>query len=124
MKKYKYIGILAILISQYSFAQNTNPPASPCKDPELKTLPVLWQQTSAEYRALCYQAFNMATLRVNQIPKKDLKKKKLAIITDIDETILDNSPNDAQLIKDCKSYNPELWKRWTDKSAATAVPGA
>jgi len=90
----------------------------------LKELPVLWQQTAAEYRALCYQAFNIATLRLNEIPKKKLKKENLAIITDLDETILDNSYVYGKLIKEGKEYSSTAWKEWTDKSAATEVPSA
>ena len=90
----------------------------------LKEYPVLWQQTSAEYRALCYQAFNIAKLRLDQIPNRQLRKQKLAIITDLDETILDNSFSEAQLIKEGKEHNSSTWKNWTSKSAATAVPGA
>ena len=90
----------------------------------LKVFPVLYQQTAAEYRALCYQAFNMAALRLNGIPKKKFRKEKLAIITDLDETVLDNSYVEAQLIKDGKEFSNATWKNWMDKSAATAVPGA
>ena len=90
----------------------------------LKEYPVLWQQTAAEYRALCYQAFNIASLRLNEIPKKEFKKEKLAIITDLDETILDNSYAEAQLIKENKEMNNAEWKRWTSKSIAGSVPGA
>jgi 5'-nucleotidase (lipoprotein e(P4) family) len=89
-----------------------------------KTLPVLWQQTSAEYRALCYQAFNLATLRINQIPEKELKKGDLAIITDLDETILDNSHREAQLILDHQTHSASNWKEWSDLHIATGVPGA
>ncbi len=90
----------------------------------LKEYPVLWQQTAAEYRALCYQAFNIAAMRLNEIPKRIIRKGKLAIITDLDETILDNSYAEAQLIKEGKEMTNAEWKKWTDKSAATAVPGA
>lgn len=86
-----------------------------------KILPVLFQQQSAEYRALCYQAFNIATLRLESVKRKGLP---LAIITDIDETILDNSYYEAQRIKDGKEYTPKTWKEWTAKSNATLVPGA
>ncbi len=89
-----------------------------------KELPVLFQQTAAEYRALCYQAFNIAQLRIDQIPRRKLRKEKLAIITDLDETILDNSYSEAQLIKEGKEFSPQAWKNWTNQSAATAVPGA
>ena len=89
----------------------------------LKEYPILWQQQAAEYRALCYQAFNIALLRINQVPKEKLKKR-LAIITDLDETILDNSYQQAELIRNNQPYTSKSWKEWTDKSSATAVPGA
>lgn len=91
---------------------------------QVTIFPVLWQQTSAEYRALCYQAFNLATLRLNEIPRKEIKKRNLAIITDLDETILDNSYVGAQLIKENKQMTDEEWDKWTSASKTTAVPGA
>jgi 5'-nucleotidase (lipoprotein e(P4) family) len=100
-------------------AQEGSLPAS-----SLKEYPVLFQQTAAEYRALCYQAFNLAQLRLAGIPRRKLRRQKLAIITDLDETILDNSYQEAQQIKEGKEYSPQSWKNWTDRSAATAVPGA
>ena len=94
------------------------------QEQSLKVFPVLYQQTAAEYRALCYQAFNMAALRLNEIPKRKFRKQKLAIITDLDETVLDNSYVEAQLIKEGKEFSNAMWKNWTDKAAATEVPGA
>ena len=88
-----------------------------------KLLPVLWHQHAAEYRALCYQAFNLAELRLNAIKVKK-HKRPLAIITDIDETALDNSYSEAQSIKKNAEYNPANWKNWTSKAAATPLPGA
>lgn len=72
---------------------------------------------------MCYQAFNLATLRLEQI-SKTRKGLPLAIITDIDETILDNSYFEAELIRNDSEYSFELWKQWTDKASATLVPGA
>lgn len=63
---------------------------------DLKLYPVLWMQTSAEYRALCYQAFNTAKAQLDAIPKRKFRKQKLAIVTDIDETFLDNSYFEVQ----------------------------
>jgi 5'-nucleotidase (lipoprotein e(P4) family) len=91
---------------------------------QVTVFPVLWQQTAAEYRALCYQAFNLAALRLNEIPRKEIKKGNLAIITDLDETILDNSYVAAQLIKENKQMTEVEWDRWTAVSKTTAVPGA
>ena len=119
----KYIlGLILSLATLPSFAQDS------LSNQQMETIiqeyPVLWQQTAAEYRALCYQAFNIAALRLHAIPAKKIRKEKLAIITDLDETILDNSYSTAQLIKEGKTYSSGTWKDWTAKSAATAVPGA
>ena len=86
---------------------------------------ILWQQLGAEHRALCYQAFNVAKNRLNiALAKKSHWKKPLAIITDIDESILDNSPYDAKLALENKEYSQKTWKRWVDRAQAKAVPGA
>ncbi len=111
--------MIGVLLAPLTQAQEATIPAS-----SVKAYPVLFQQTAAEYRALCYQAFNMAALRLQEIPRRKLRKSKLAIITDLDETILDNSYSEAQLIKEGKEYSSQAWKQWTDRAAATAVPGA
>jgi 5'-nucleotidase (lipoprotein e(P4) family) len=103
------------LIAQTMHAQHTAAPN--------KLLPVLWHQHAAEYRALCYQAFNLAEMRLAAIKVKK-HKRPLAIITDIDETVLDNSYSEAQGIKTNAEYNLANWKNWTNKAAATPLPGA
>jgi 5'-nucleotidase (lipoprotein e(P4) family) len=91
---------------------------------DLKTYPTLWQQTSAEYRALCYQAFNTAKWQLETELKTKEKNGQWAIVTDLDETILDNSYAEAKLIKEHKEYNSGDWKKWIAQSGATEVPGA
>jgi len=110
---------LLFLVAMVSRPVMAQPPVRLTSD--AKILSVLFQQQSAEYRALCYQAFNIATLRLESVKRKGLP---LAIITDIDETILDNSYYEAQRIKDGKEFTPKTWKEWTAKSNATLVPGA
>lgn len=86
---------------------------------------VLWQQNAAEYRALCYQAFNLAKLRLDMfLQDESLKGKRLAVITDIDETVMDNSPYNAKLILEGIEYTPENWTEWVEREEALAVPGA
>jgi 5'-nucleotidase (lipoprotein e(P4) family) len=83
----------------------------------------MWQQRAAEYKALCFQAYNSARLRLDAALK--LKKgKPLAVITDIDETLLDNSPYDAQRAVANLDYDTKTWKAWTAKGIADTVPGA
>ncbi len=90
---------------------------------ELKLYPLLWQQTAAEYRALCYQAFNLATLRLDEALKNNQHKNNLAVITDLDETILDNSNIEAQKIKTGKDINYNDWLNWLNKPGLPTVPG-
>lgn len=85
---------------------------------------VNWQQTSGEYRALAYQAYHLAKLSLDHILQKTHGEKPLAIVTDIDETVLDNSPYNAKLIEEDKEYNSTSWKAWGLLKQAEAVPGA
>lgn len=120
---FRFITVLLLLFLS-SKEINAQESTAYKNESQVTIFPVLWQQTSAEYRALCYQAFNLASLRLNEIPKKEIKKGNLAIITDLDETILDNSYVGAQLIKENKQMTDEEWNRWTAVSKTTAVPGA
>lgn len=94
------------------------------KEADIKTYPVLWHQTSAEYRALCYQAFNVARTYLETLIPNRGPNEKFAIITDLDETIIDNSYLEAKQIKEGKEYSSASWREWVNMSAATGVPGA
>lgn len=86
---------------------------------------VLWQQMAAEYAALTHQAYNLALMKLE---KESMLKREngmpLAIITDIDETVVDNSPYNAQMILDDFDYSKETWKEWGMEKSAREVPGA
>jgi 5'-nucleotidase (lipoprotein e(P4) family) len=83
----------------------------------------LYQQRAAEYKALCFQAYNIARERINAAVKKH-HKKPYAVVTDIDETLLDNSPYDAERALHNKDFDSKTWKEWTAKAIADTVPGA
>lgn len=87
---------------------------------------VLWQQTAAEYRALCYQTYNMAKMQLEQKLHAHAfpYEKKPAVVMDLDETVVDNSFYNAQLLLDGEGYSKETWKEWSDLEKAGAVPGA
>lgn len=98
---------------------------SPLKLSDHTIQAVLWQQNAAEYRALSYQAFNVAQLRLNQFLKeKNGKGKKAAIITDIDETVMDNTPSSVKNIEENQEFSEEEWAQWVNQEKATEVPGA
>jgi len=87
-----------------------------------KLFTAVYQQKSAEYKALCLQAYNLAALRLNQYSYNNEKPK--AIITDIDETVLDNSAYAVHQGLIGKEYDPQSWYEWSIKSIADSVPGA
>jgi 5'-nucleotidase (lipoprotein e(P4) family) len=105
----------------------------------------VFQQKAAEYEALCFQAYNAARWRLdavlsgsgsatggtnagaaggngaNPTPAPGLP---LAIVTDIDETLLDNSPYAVHQALAGQTYNDSSWISWTAKVACDTVPGA
>ena len=94
-------------------------------DNEYKVQAQVWTQNSAEYRALCYQAFNTAKTNLDAFFFFNKKyEKPLAIITDVDETVLDNSPYDGKLILNNTTYNRESWVEWGNLEIAEAIPGS
>jgi 5'-nucleotidase (lipoprotein e(P4) family) len=103
----------------------TNNLTNTIPDREYSIQSVLWQQQSAEYKALCYQAFNIAKYRLDDYLSRAIPgDKPFAIITDIDETVLDNSPYQGYLIEKDKDYTRETWTEWGVMNKAEPVPGA
>ena len=82
-----------------------------------------WHKNSAEYKALCLQAYNAAKNKLDIELSKNIDET-LAIVADIDETILNNTPYNEMLIKENASFNQENWSDWVNKKIATAVPGS
>jgi 5'-nucleotidase (lipoprotein e(P4) family) len=113
-------------------AQTPGPSMSrqPGADNEYQVGAILWTQSSAEYRALTYQAFSLARLRLDQELANQKRgraargAKPAAIVVDVDETVLDNSRFQAELILRNAAYTPQAWQAWCDRAEAGAVPGA
>jgi 5'-nucleotidase (lipoprotein e(P4) family) len=99
-------------------------------DNEYQVGAILFMQKSAEYRALCYQAFNWAqtSLDMDDKTKKKLPKterrKMRAVVVDIDETVLDNSPAQAVQVKNRLPFIQSNWTAWVMMRKAKAIPGA
>ncbi len=47
-----------------------------------------------------------------------------AVVVDVDETVLDNSPYQVRLIRDDAEFNEATWNAWVDEGRAGAVDGA
>lgn len=85
---------------------------------------VVWYQKSAEMRALYYQGFNFARIAIDNKMKNLEPAVKKAVVLDIDETVLDNSPYEAMMIQKGIPYSTKTWKEWTKLAIAKPTPGA
>jgi len=85
--------------------------------------PTVWYQTSAENKAIYIQTYKLAKLMLAENAKKK-GKKPLAVVTDLDETALDNSPYNARMAKTGNVYANDTWDAWVNTAKATALPGA
>lgn len=118
MRIFTLILLSAILVSCGSTQKATVATSSHDK----LLMAVAWYQHSAEMMALYYQGFNIAKQRLDQAVEANHSAKSLAVVVDIDETMLDNSPFEATLINNGDFQ--EGWYNWTSKASAKALPGA
>lgn len=96
---------------------------------------VLWTQTSIEHEVLYQQIYAAATRQLQpalvdpqwdalaQAPR-ELDGLPPALIVDIDETLLDNTPVNAKSVVDGGAYDYAEWYRWVEKAEARALPGS
>ena len=119
---------LAILLVLFNFSNPNfgNTENNPQHDlNQQNVLAVLWTTTSAEYRALCYQCYNLATVQLQQALAKYKKSDKpLAVVVDCDNTVLFDGPFQAYLIERGINYNSKDWARYVNEANLMPVPGA
>ena len=97
---------------------------------------VLWVQRSAEYRAISAQTYRAAADHLDKalaeanwdalVPAERGNAGaglKPAVILDVDETVLDNSPYQARLVRDGTEYNEVTWDAWVAEKKAKPLPG-
>ena len=143
--------VLSLMLSACKPTAFTTPdtgdsPASPAaKSPKAATPPagaddnlnaVLWVQTSAEYAMTTRTIYRAAADKLDAA----LKEKNWdalvpgergnaaaglppAVVMDVDETVLDNSPYQARLVHDNLEYDEVTWAQWVAEKKAKPVPG-
>lgn len=84
---------------------------------------VLWQHTSAEAYRLFQQGYELARMRLDA-NLQQLYGLPPAVIVDVDETVLDNSPYEVRSIARGSTYSDSTWSLWTAEASARALPGA
>ncbi len=100
-------------------------------------LATLWTQRAVEHNLVFREIYRNAMEKLpeaiadptwNAMPKDERERVAPglppAVILDIDEAILDNSPYEARLIRSGQEYNDFTWSKWCDEEAARPLPGA
>ena len=97
---------------------------------------VAWMQRAAEYRANTETVYQAATARLDTALKQQWDAlvpeerparpgpRPPAVVMDVDETVLDNSPYQVRLVQDDKEFDDLSWDQWVAEKKARAVPGA
>jgi 5'-nucleotidase (lipoprotein e(P4) family) len=87
---------------------------------------VAWKQTAAEYRALYYQGYALARLRVQQaLAQRKASDKPLAVVSDLDDTVLLPLPYWGHLVSQNKDFfDDAIWDSWIPKNQMVVAPGA
>jgi len=127
LRTLRFIG-LALLIQAPTFA--ATPP-----DDNLNA--TAWSQTSIEHNLIVLQTYKTAENQLiaalndphwNALTPDERTATnamlKPAIILDVDETVLDNSPFQVFIMKHQRSFNEADWGEWCRKAEARALPGA
>lgn len=111
--------------------------AAELRNPNLNA--TLWQQTAVEYDGLTRGMYRLAeqmlapaledstwTASLEQAEQgaDAYRAKPPAVVLDVDETVLDNSPYQARLVLDNETYDSASWQAWCREASASAVPGA
>lgn len=91
--------------------------------PDKRTNATAWFR-GGEAAALYRQGFAVARAQLDAVLAQPAPPKPLAIITDIDETVLDNSRYQVWLIQNRETYSLKTWKKWTALASAEPLPGA
>jgi 5'-nucleotidase (lipoprotein e(P4) family) len=113
-------GAVLALLFLLSFKSSEKTEVS--KDPRLMS--VAWFAFSAEKEACYMQTYTLAGFRLEKtMDAMKAKGTKPAIITDLDETVLDNSAWSVKVMLEGKDY-PEFWSDWEKAAKAPAFPGA
>jgi 5'-nucleotidase (lipoprotein e(P4) family) len=111
-----------IIMASCSTVRNTTAPQAETQDQLI--LATLWYQQSAEMKALYYQCYrNAGAALVENLAGYD-KSKPAAVVLDIDETVLDNSPYQGWQVIENKPFNDQDWRRWVEMAQAKPLPGA
>jgi 5'-nucleotidase (lipoprotein e(P4) family) len=133
--------LLAALAACATAPEKAHPPAagSPAGPPPNDNLnAVAWTQRAVEHDLVFREVFRDAGEKLaaaladptwDALPRGERRQPLSAamtpaVILDIDETVLDNSPYQARLVRDGKEFDEFSWSEWCREKRAKPLPGA
>ena len=94
-------------------------------EPKAYEMALRYQQKSAEVMALQIQTYRFATERFNEKVNGLKAPEKYAVVMDLDETVLDNTPLLARDMEQCHDYTKwDTWGDWEKQGNPGLIPGA
>lgn len=90
---------------------------------------VRWVKESNEYKAICHQVYSNALGKIsNKLhynrSSLNIPNHNFAVVMDLDETVLDNSDYQVDILSKNQTFSIESWSLWVKEEKASLVPGA
>lgn len=123
----RQLGLLLILVACAPAATTTTTsipaPAVQPAAPRVSSTAVRWARTSAEHRAAFLQTYALAARELERLAA-GLPAGSWAVISDADETLIDNSTYQRERALLDSGFTAPSWDAWVRRREATALPGA
>ncbi|WP_417589308.1 5'-nucleotidase, lipoprotein e(P4) family [Owenweeksia hongkongensis] len=125
----RYFLQVLVIIGVMSACGNSKQVVAPAAESQVNLMDqhmmsVLWMQHSHEVKIMQEQQYRNAARKLKENLRQASGDNLPAVILDIDETVLDNSPYEARLIRDGEQYSDESWDLWVKERQAALIPGA
>mgnify|MGYP003645689186 FL=1 len=119
-KTFTLISALVLVACQNS----PKNPSGESRSSDALIMSTLWLQKSQEARWLLEQNYEQAKgkLMVNRLIYAYGPKQ--SVVLDLDETVLDNSPYEARVVKNGGAFSKDSWSAWVGEAQADLIPGA
>lgn len=119
------VGVVGYILNSGPTSGANSAESSDDCDVSKYTMGVKWQQQSAEAMALQGQTYEMATRQLDKAVAAAPDDDDLAIMTDLDETAVDNSKLLARDIARCHDFSGwDTWDDWEKNGEPALIPGA
>ncbi len=138
MTKPMTVAGLLVALGAMSCATTPSPPAgavvpTTCSGADLDG--TAWLQTAVEAEGLARQAYAVAARMLEAAladpgwtaaleQQGEFSRLPPAVILDVDETVLDNSPFEARALRRGEPFETVRWKEWVARAEARPLPGA